>query len=65
MSDSVVAEAPSNLGVGVDAPVAEERPARANRVDLGEIDAVRGGWPFFRDRRIDAYAGLTRRFGND
>jgi N-carbamoylputrescine amidase len=34
-------------------------------IDLGEIDAVRGGWPFFRDRRIDAYAGLTRRFGND
>jgi N-carbamoylputrescine amidase len=34
-------------------------------IDLGEIDAMRAGWPFFRDRRIDAYAGLTRRFGND
>jgi N-carbamoylputrescine amidase len=34
-------------------------------IDLSEIDAVRGGWPFFRDRRIDAYSGLTRRFGND
>jgi len=34
-------------------------------IDLAEIDAVRGGWPFFRDRRIDAYGGLTRRFGND
>jgi N-carbamoylputrescine amidase len=34
-------------------------------IDLGEIDAVRGGWPFFRDRRIDAYTEITRRFGND
>jgi N-carbamoylputrescine amidase len=34
-------------------------------IDLAEIDASRAGWPFFRDRRIDAYAGLTRRFGND
>ena len=25
-------------------------------IDLAEIDAVRAGWPFFRDRRIDAYA---------
>ncbi len=34
-------------------------------IDLAEIDASRAGWPFFRDRRIDAYADLTRRFGND
>ena len=34
-------------------------------IDLAEIDAVRAGWPFFRDRRIDAYADITRRFGND
>jgi len=34
-------------------------------IDLGEIDASRAGWPFFRDRRIDAYTDLTRRFGND
>lgn len=30
--------------------------------DLGEIDRVREGWPFFRDRRIDAYAPLAQRF---
>jgi len=29
--------------------------------DLSRIDAVRTHWPFFRDRRIDAYAGLGRR----
>jgi len=34
-------------------------------LDLDEIDASRAGWPFFRDRRIDAYGDLTRRFLND
>jgi N-carbamoylputrescine amidase len=34
-------------------------------IDLAEIDSVRAGWPFFRDRRIDAYGDITRRFGND
>jgi N-carbamoylputrescine amidase len=34
-------------------------------IDLAEIDAVRAGWPFFRDRRIDAYSEITRRFGNE
>ncbi len=30
--------------------------------DLGEIERVRQNWPFLRDRRIDAYAGLTKRW---
>jgi N-carbamoylputrescine amidase len=34
-------------------------------IDLAEIDSVRAGWPFFRDRRIDAYADITRRFAKD
>ena len=29
---------------------------------LAEIDVVRTHWPFLRDRRIDAYSDLTRRF---
>lgn len=29
--------------------------------DLSRIDELRQGWPFLRDRRIDAYEGLTRR----
>ena len=29
---------------------------------VGEIDVVRTHWPFLRDRRIDAYAPLTRRW---
>jgi N-carbamoylputrescine amidase len=30
-------------------------------VDLGRIEDVRRNWPFLRDRRIDAYGGITRR----
>ena len=30
--------------------------------DLGLLDAVRTHWPFLRDRRIDAYGDLTRRY---
>lgn len=30
--------------------------------DFGDIDVVREGWPFFRDRRIDAYDGITKRW---
>jgi N-carbamoylputrescine amidase len=31
-------------------------------VDLGKIEECRRHWPFLRDRRIDAYGDLTRRF---
>jgi N-carbamoylputrescine amidase len=31
-------------------------------VDLDRVEEVRRNWPFLRDRRIDAYAGLDRRF---
>jgi len=31
-------------------------------IDLGRSDTTRRHWPFLRDRRIDAYEGLTRRF---
>ena len=30
-------------------------------VDLSKVDVTRTHWPFLRDRRIDAYAGLTQR----
>jgi N-carbamoylputrescine amidase len=47
-----------------------EAPADAECVLVAELDlsAVarqRHGWPFFRDRRIDAYDALTRRFLKD
>ncbi len=31
--------------------------------DLGAIDEQRHGWPFLRDRRVDAYGGLGERYG--
>ena len=31
-------------------------------VDLAKVDATRTLWPFLRDRRIDAYGDLTKRF---
>ncbi len=32
------------------------------QIDFADIETVRVGWPFFRDRRIDAYGELTSRF---
>src|SRR2546430_13102847 len=48
---AVVAEAPPDREAMV---IAE--------VDLDRIEEVRRGWPFLRDRRVDAYAGITSRF---
>jgi N-carbamoylputrescine amidase len=31
-------------------------------LDFARVDATRTHWPFLRDRRIDAYGGLTQRF---
>lgn len=31
-------------------------------VDLAQVDATRTHWPFLRDRRIDAYGALTKRW---
>jgi N-carbamoylputrescine amidase len=31
-------------------------------LDLAQLDVIRTHWPFLRDRRIDAYGDLTRRF---
>ncbi|GAC1362247.1 MAG: carbon-nitrogen hydrolase [Acidobacteriaceae bacterium] len=31
-------------------------------LDLAEIEITRQHWPFLRDRRVDAYTGISRRF---
>ena len=31
-------------------------------VDLNHIETIRRNWPFLRDRRIDAYGDITKRF---
>ncbi len=33
--------------------------------DLGKVDVQRTHWPFLRDRRIDAYAEVTKRYIDD
>jgi N-carbamoylputrescine amidase len=45
-------------------PVVEEAILRLD-LDRAAIETARVGWPFLRDRRIDAYAGITRRFAAD
>jgi N-carbamoylputrescine amidase len=34
-------------------------------VDPARIEEVRRNWPFLRDRRIDAYGGITSRLLDD
>jgi N-carbamoylputrescine amidase len=31
-------------------------------IDIARMEEVRRNWPFLRDRRIDAYGGIERRF---
>lgn len=40
----------------------DEETVRVVEVDKQRSEQVRRWWPFFRDRRIDAFEGLTRRF---
>jgi len=42
------------------AGVKEEQVLTAE-LDLAKVDETRTHWPFLRDRRVDAYEGLTRR----
>jgi len=43
------------------APVSEEA-VLVEEFELSEVERQRTHWPFFRDRRIDAYAEIGRRF---
>ena len=40
-----------------------EEGVRVVKAPLGQIDAIRHGWPFLRDRRTDAYGAITERYG--
>jgi N-carbamoylputrescine amidase len=31
-------------------------------VDVARLEDVRRNWPFLRDRRIDAYGGIEKRY---
>jgi len=41
----------------------DEEGVKVVEVDLDRTEYVRRGWPFLRDRRIDAYKGILSRFG--
>ena len=43
---------------------AEQPAVLVAEIDLARSEAVRRIWPFFRDRRIDAYEDLTKRYGD-
>jgi N-carbamoylputrescine amidase len=40
----------------------EQEEILIGEIDLGLIEETRRNWPFLRDRRIDAYAPISRRF---
>lgn len=44
------------------AELGEGEEVRVVEVDLDRIEQQRRGWPFLRDRRVDAYGDLSRRF---
>jgi N-carbamoylputrescine amidase len=44
---------------------ADEPGVITTTIDLGAIERFRIGWPFMRDRRIDAYGGLVQRWSDD
>jgi N-carbamoylputrescine amidase len=50
------------FGVVIGEASVDKEEVLVGEVDLGRMEEVRRGWPFLRDRRIDAYAGLDRRF---
>lgn len=54
---------------GPDGQVIRRAPAERNAVmvvdcDLAQVEVSRTHWPFLRDRRIDAYGDLSRRFSD-
>lgn len=49
-SGAIIGEAPEN-----------EHGVLIVDCDMSKVEEQRLGWPFFRDRRIDAYEGLTKR----
>jgi len=52
-------------GVVVAEASTDQEEILVGTVDLDRLEDVRRNWPFLRDRRIDAYAGLERRFLDD
>jgi len=50
------------FGVVIASAKTDREEVVIGRVDPARIEEVRRGWPFLRDRRIDAYSGIDKRF---
>jgi N-carbamoylputrescine amidase len=50
------------FGVVVAEASTDKEEILIGEIDPGRIEEVRRNWPFLRDRRIDAYAGLEKRY---
>jgi N-carbamoylputrescine amidase len=50
------------FGVVVAEASTDKEEILVGEVSLPRIEEVRRNWPFLRDRRVDAYAGIDRRF---
>jgi N-carbamoylputrescine amidase len=50
------------FGVVVAEASTDREEVVVGEVDLAHLEDVRRNWPFLRDRRTDAYAGIERRF---
>ena len=40
----------------------DEEEVLVHEIDLSKTDSYRTHWPFLRDRRIDSYQPITKRF---
>ncbi|HEY0713855.1 MAG TPA: carbon-nitrogen hydrolase [Polyangia bacterium] len=50
------------FGVVIAEASVDKEETLVGEVDIGRIEEVRRGWPFLRDRRIDAYGSIDKRF---
>jgi N-carbamoylputrescine amidase len=50
------------FGATVAMAAADREEVLVAEIDLGRVEETRRHWPFLRDRRIDAYQGLTQRY---
>jgi N-carbamoylputrescine amidase len=50
------------FGVEIATGSTEKEEILLASVDLARVEDVRRNWPFLRDRRVDAYAGITHRY---
>jgi N-carbamoylputrescine amidase len=50
------------FGIVIAEAAADREEILVAEVDPARIEEVRRNWPFLRDRRIDAYSGIDRRF---